>query len=43
MTPTDNEILAFIDNKSFKSIDDVSPKLKQVITEILIDKQKRNG
>lgn len=38
---TDKEILDFINNASFKSIDDVSPKLKEIIIEILIEK-KRN-
>jgi hypothetical protein len=38
--PTDNEILNFINNSSFKTIDDVSPILKQTIIEILINKQK---
>jgi hypothetical protein len=40
MTPTDDEILNFINNSSFKTIDDVSPILKQTIIEILKNKQK---
>ena len=38
--PTPDEILNFINNSSFKTIDDVSPILKETIIEILINKQK---
>jgi hypothetical protein len=36
--PTPEEILNFINNSSFKTIDDVSPILKQTIIEILKNK-----
>jgi hypothetical protein len=38
--PTPDEILNFINNSSFKTIDDVSPILKQTIIEILKNKKK---
>ena len=40
MTPTDNEILAFINHRKIKTIDKVGAKLKEAVIEILINKQK---
>jgi hypothetical protein len=42
MTPTDNEILNFINKKSINRISLVSPILKQTIIEILINKENEN-
>jgi hypothetical protein len=37
---TDKQILKFINNNSFRNIKDVSPKLKEIIIEILTNKNK---
>jgi hypothetical protein len=37
---TDAQILDFINKDSFKNIKDVSPKLKEIIIEILTNKNK---
>jgi hypothetical protein len=37
---TDKQILKFINNDSFRNIKDVSPKLKEIIIEILTNKNK---